>query len=277
MSQAMALSFNDVQFDVVDQVGQPWLQARQIGEALGYSKPETVFRIYERNKDEFTDKMTCIVNLTMQGQKRSIRIFSLRGAHLIAMFARTKVAKEFRQWVLDVLDHYVNGSAEPKIPTPLTPSTKDDRKPLRDLVAVWCRLSGRQYSEAWKQVRAAFSLNNIKELPREWVPDACSWVQSKIDALPQGLPEASGNPMFYDQIMHNIYHTGLELCGQIRDEAEKALDDFERGAAKRSTDLAMFRGVHQQQIRVGTDFLMTGVQMIMRSVEAVKYAERLNR
>jgi hypothetical protein len=96
-------------------------------------------------------------------------------------------------------------------------------------------------------------------------------------ALPQGLPEASGNPLFYDHIMHNIYHTGLEFCGQIRDEAEKALDDFGRGAAKRSTDLAMFRGVHQQQIRVGTDFLMTGVQIIMRSVEAVKYAERLNR
>jgi prophage antirepressor-like protein len=32
------------------------------------------------------------------------RIFSLRGAHLLAMFARTKVAKEFRRWVLDILD-----------------------------------------------------------------------------------------------------------------------------------------------------------------------------
>lgn len=33
-----------------------------------------------------------------------MRVFSLRGAHLIAMFARTPVAKEFRRWVLDILD-----------------------------------------------------------------------------------------------------------------------------------------------------------------------------
>jgi hypothetical protein len=32
------------------------------------------------------------------------RIFSTRGCHLIAMFARTPLAKEFRRWVLDVLD-----------------------------------------------------------------------------------------------------------------------------------------------------------------------------
>ncbi|VFS25202.1 Uncharacterised protein [Enterobacter cancerogenus] len=35
------------------------------------------------------------------------RVFSLRGAHLIAMFARTPVAKEFRRWVLDIMDREV--------------------------------------------------------------------------------------------------------------------------------------------------------------------------
>ena len=29
--------------------------------------------------------------------------FSLRGVHMVAMFARTPVAKEFRRWVLDIL------------------------------------------------------------------------------------------------------------------------------------------------------------------------------
>ena len=38
----------------------------------------------------------------------AVRIFSLRGAHLIAMFARTKVAKDFRKWVLDILDREVS-------------------------------------------------------------------------------------------------------------------------------------------------------------------------
>lgn len=34
------------------------------------------------------------------------RIFSLRGCHLLAMFARTPVAKAFRKWVLDVIERY---------------------------------------------------------------------------------------------------------------------------------------------------------------------------
>ncbi|MFN2858042.1 P22AR C-terminal domain-containing protein, partial [Escherichia coli] len=42
--------------------------------------------------------------------KKKVRVFSLRGAHLIAMFARTPVAKEFRRWVLDILDREVQQS-----------------------------------------------------------------------------------------------------------------------------------------------------------------------
>ena len=41
------------------------------------------------------------VNLTVRA-----RIFSLRGCHLLAMFARTPVAKAFRRWVLDVIEQY---------------------------------------------------------------------------------------------------------------------------------------------------------------------------
>ena len=39
-----------------------------------------------------------------------VRVFSLRGCHLIAMFATTKVAKDFRRWVLDILDREVQHS-----------------------------------------------------------------------------------------------------------------------------------------------------------------------
>lgn len=48
----------------------------------------------------------------INGSSRRIkmRVFSLRGAHLLAMFARTTVAKEFRRWVLDILDREVNNS-----------------------------------------------------------------------------------------------------------------------------------------------------------------------
>lgn len=60
---ALALTFNDVQFDVVDRNGQPWLRLPQIGAALGYANPYKVQKVYDRNKDEFTDSMTAVVKL----------------------------------------------------------------------------------------------------------------------------------------------------------------------------------------------------------------------
>lgn len=38
--------------------------------------------------------------------KTTARVFSLRGAHLIGMFARTNKAQEFRRWVLDVIEQH---------------------------------------------------------------------------------------------------------------------------------------------------------------------------
>lgn len=114
------LAFHNVQFDVVSRNNQVYLSATQIGLALEYAHPETaVTKIYNRNSDEFTDGMSLVTESTTNavfekpnmGRSGNLkirqRIFSLRGAHLIAMFARTPVAKEFRRWVLDVLDREV--------------------------------------------------------------------------------------------------------------------------------------------------------------------------
>jgi prophage antirepressor-like protein len=61
--------------------------------------------VYERHADEFTDAMMAVIKLPTAGGEQETRIFSPRGCHALGMFARTKVAKEFRVWVLDVLDH----------------------------------------------------------------------------------------------------------------------------------------------------------------------------
>ncbi len=107
-----ALSFNDIRFDVVDWAGKVWLKAIEIGRALGYADDKAVQRIYARHSDEFSSEMTGVVNLTTPSGKQNARVFSLRGAHLLAMFARTKVAKAFRKWVLDVLDREVQRQAQ---------------------------------------------------------------------------------------------------------------------------------------------------------------------
>lgn len=64
-------------------------------------------------------------------------------------------------------------------------SSVADRKPLRNVVNVWADATGQSYPACWKQVNAAFNLAKISELPAAWVPDACAWVQARIDAVQQ--------------------------------------------------------------------------------------------
>ncbi|MCY1285559.1 hypothetical protein D3C76_581270 [compost metagenome] len=121
------LAFHNTQFDIVDQSGQPWVRANQIGLALEYKNPElSIAKLFRSNAEEFTDKMTALIDLPTNGGIQQVRIFSLRGAHLLAMFARTKVAKEFRHWVLDVLE------GEPEAPA----KTKRQPKQITDGLTV---------------------------------------------------------------------------------------------------------------------------------------------
>jgi len=99
-----ALTFQNTQFDVIDRDGQPWLRVHQIGVALGYKRHDIANKLYRANTDEFTDSMTALVELDTEGGKQQVRVFSLRGCHLLAMLSRTQVAKDFRKWVLDILD-----------------------------------------------------------------------------------------------------------------------------------------------------------------------------
>ena len=70
----------------------------------------------------------------------------------------------------------------------ITPSSVADRKPLRALVGSWAKLSNAPFDACWNQLKAAFQLANIRDLPQEWIPDALAWVQARIDALPKALP-----------------------------------------------------------------------------------------
>ncbi len=102
------LKFEGTDLSIIDHNGTPWLSAADIARAMDYKRTDSISRIYDRNKDEFTDDMTVTVNLTVSGKNNNLqnatRIFSPRGCHLIAMFSKTAKAKAFRHWVLDVLD-----------------------------------------------------------------------------------------------------------------------------------------------------------------------------
>lgn len=124
MSQA--LCFQSVEFDVIQQNQQPWVRGYQIGSALGYTAPDVqISKLYTRHADEFTPAMTAVVTLPTEGGPQETRIFSLRGCHLLAMFARTPVAKAFRRWVLNVIEQYGDRVPAEQPVMLSTPSTRN--------------------------------------------------------------------------------------------------------------------------------------------------------
>lgn len=108
------LMFQNQPIRLIEKDGKQWASAADIARALGYSRADAVTRIYDKHKIEFSDSMTMLVmvetadpqNGGLLLNKTTARVFSLRGAHLIAMFARTSKAQAFRRWVLDILEQH---------------------------------------------------------------------------------------------------------------------------------------------------------------------------
>ncbi|WP_080743276.1 Bro-N domain-containing protein [Gallibacterium anatis] len=99
------LTFQKITLSVINQNNQVWLTASDIGKALDYKNPiQGITLLFNRYQDEFTPQMTMLIDMQTAGGMQKVRIFSLRGCHLIGMLSHTKVAKEFRKWVLDILD-----------------------------------------------------------------------------------------------------------------------------------------------------------------------------
>ena len=186
-----SLSFNGVELEVFHENSEYWIRGIQIGSALNYASPDAAIRkIYQAHADEFTESMTRVVLLPTEGGPQETRIFSLRGCHLLAMFARTPIAKQFRVWVLDILEQFAAGEQAAQASRPALPpsrpqdarATYADMKHLRDLVRQWENVTGRmrrtivrQY-EAWlKTPTSRFTLDDVA--------NAMLFVQARLDAI----------------------------------------------------------------------------------------------
>ena len=250
-----ALTFNDVVLYPIPYQNSLWIRAVELAKALGFKREDQAAKIYRSHADEFTPDMAQLVEITGNANSafpvKSL-IFSLRGCHLVAMFARTPVAKAFRRWVLDVLDkldaeqHATLTSPTPDdftSPLSLTPSTTEDRKPLRALVGSWAKLSNSPFDACWNQLKAAFQIANIKELPQEWIPDALAWVQAKIDALPKALPpQPERLPLYRNGCFYPPHHNRSHVSGPQEAALLELWQDWtRREAGLRQEFMAMLR------------------------------------
>lgn len=185
---SLTLSFNEVNFSPVQHDKQIWLTASELAKALGYAKSDAVAQIYERNKDEFNDSMTTTLKLSVVRKTGSVemdnRIFSLRGCHLVTFFARTKVAKQFRKWVLDVLDKEVGN--------PISKTHKEEREPLTNAVNLLvAKTKHLNYSDAYKLVHQRFNVKHIDEIPYDEIPIAVEYVHHLIALYSQTEKQGS--------------------------------------------------------------------------------------
>ena len=229
MSQA--LCFNEVQFDVIPQNSRPWIRGIQIGSALKYENPDTAIRkLYQSHADEFTPAMTAVVTLPTEGGPQETRIFSLRGCHLLAMFARTPVAKQFRRWVLDVLDKLAEeerAKTEPvenpdKLPS-LSPAHRSELKGIVDakLSTYPASVQGKARSEIWTRFNRHFRIAEYAQLPAERMAEARDYlIELEVKAL-KVLPSATSStpPAIEDRRIPDAMAELRELvthCGRVR-------------------------------------------------------------
>jgi len=109
--------FEDAQLEVVGLGGERWLRGPQIAGALGFKNPsKAISDIYSRNRSEFDDTCTLVIEMPTNSGRQLVRLYNARGAALIAMKANTPKGEAFRRWVLDVLEGKAAADTGPVTP-----------------------------------------------------------------------------------------------------------------------------------------------------------------
>lgn len=227
MNASAALVFRDTTFHPVVRNNQPWLTAVDLAKALGYARVDSISRIYDRNKDEFTTAMTQTVKLTVSGeinglQHKMMRIFSLRGAHLIAMFAKTKIAKEFRKWVLDILDQYTSQLPQSAEETLLPSEQQTLSEIVHKRAEGYGELQGKVLAEIWSRVHHKFRVAKYNQLPRTQLSEAILYVTSmEIQAGAHQAAEEYITSVQYHELKHLVYL--ISNCFHYKNAAQWAV------------------------------------------------------
>ena len=169
-----SLSFKDVSFHPINQNDdQVWIASSELAQMLGYSRPDKVTQIFNRKADEFTSKMTRVIE-NPSNVNLTLRVFSLRGAHLIAVFARTPVAKEFRKWVLDVLEKEV---LQQQIDTRVKINAEQQAE-LKEIVDRRAQGERKLHAEMWSRHNRHFRITRYSDLLAIHFQDAVNYLET---------------------------------------------------------------------------------------------------
>ncbi|MEX3729050.1 Bro-N domain-containing protein [Bilophila wadsworthia] len=302
MSQA--LCFNEFTFSPVTRDNQPWFKSSELARALGYSSEKAVANIYRRNEDEFSNDMSVVINSSTTGIPVMTRIFSLRGCHLLAMFARTPVAKAFRKWVLDVIEQY--GDRVP-VEQPVTLNDElisaAERAELKLIVDAKlstypAAVQGKARAEIWAKHNRHFRIAEYSQLPARLMPEAREFLLSvrvrAINAIPTAesaipYPALPASSVYAARIaaLDRLEEEWIEFAGETRSRLHRFVNELLR--VKESTYPELLNRVCSQQ-NISKDPLLgilqsnsynaqtwidAGISEMRAAIRAAKTANRL--
>ena len=228
-----ALIFNEFIFTPVTHQNSLWIRSSELAKALGYSDDRKVDVLYARHKDEFSNNMSVVLNLSTTDIPAMTRIFSLRGCHLVAMLARTPIAKAFRRWVLDVIEQY--GDRVP-VAEPVTLNDElisaSERAELKLIVDAKlstypAAVQGKARAEIWAKFNRHFRIAEYKQLPARLMPDAREFLLSvrvrAINAIPTAesaipAPALPASNVYRDRVkeLERLEVKFMEFAGETR-------------------------------------------------------------
>lgn len=210
MSQATLLPSEHFSPSVSIHSGRPATTSREIATFFGKRHDDVIKSIRNLRPncpEEFTARNFAASEYTDEtGRTLPMFILYRDGFMLLVMGYTGKKALGMKLAYIEAFNRMeaeLAAAPGPDAPSASLPlSTTEDRKPLRALVGSWAQVAGLPFAACWNQLKAAFQLATIRELPQAWLPDALAWVQEKIDALPAPLPSGDKPPLYRDGAFH---------------------------------------------------------------------------
>lgn len=302
-----SLCFNDFTFSPITRGNQPWIRATELARALGYGRENQVSRLYRNNADEFTPDMTQLVEITAQpqnGAEGRARIFSLRGCHLLAMFARTPVAKAFRKWVLDVIEQY--GDRVP-VAEPVTLNDKlisaAERAELKLIVDAKlstypAAVQGKARAEIWAKHNRHFRIAEYSQLPARLMPEAREFLLSvrvrAINAIPTAesaipYPSLTTSSVYADRMkaLDRLEEEWIEFAGETRSRLHQFVNELlrvkestypellNRICSRQNISKDPLLGILQSNSYNAQTWIDAGISEMRAAIRAAKTANRL--
>lgn len=251
--------------------------------------------------------MTQLVEITAQpqnGAEGRARIFSLRGCHLLAMFARTPVAKAFRKWVLDVIEQY--GDRVP-VEQPVTLNDElisaAERAELKLIVDAKlstypAAVQGKARAEIWAKHNRHFRIAEYSQLPARLMPEAREFLLSvrvrAINAIPTAesaipYPSLTTSSVYADRMkaLDRLEEEWIEFAGETRSRLHRFVNELlrvkestypellNRVCSRQNISKDPLLGILQSNSYNDQTWIDAGISEMRAAIRAAKTANRL--